>query len=187
MKKITKKISTATDRSTAINAVKNRSGSQLLRFPAVPVPVQFFISLAGFLFLLNFLWESLHGLLYLDHQVMPAGSYVPMMLEMAGYDTLAVSAFYLFISRLNNTLLWPLTLINISIFSLIALLMAYGTEYSAVHILHQWDYRPSMPTVLGVGLFPLFQLTATGLLAMFFSGKIASVEIPKPTAIPQRR
>jgi len=177
MKKLSRKSSKTTDRTTAKTTGTDRNSQQFLSALADNIPLRFFVSFAGFLFLLNFFWESLHGLLYLDHQVMPAGSYVPMMLEMAGYDTLAASGFYLFMSRLNNALVWPLTLRNAALFSSIALIVACATEYVAVHILHQWAYRPSMPALFGIGIFPLVQLAATGLLGIFLASRITAVTI----------
>ncbi|MGB8247748.1 MAG: hypothetical protein WCE98_07030 [Chlorobium sp.] len=136
----------------------------------------FFASLWTAAFFLNFFWESLHGLLYLDHPAMAAAGYVPMMLEMAVYDAFAVSGIYLLVSLLCRTLLWKITIRNVAVFAFAALCAAFSTEYTALHLLHAWFYLPSMPTVFGVGLPPLLQLAVTGVAAISAAGRLSSVD-----------
>jgi len=86
-------------------------------------PVLFWPALAVTGFLVNFCWESLHGLLYEAHPAMAAA--------------------------------------------------AYGVEYVSLSLLHLWQYGPAMPLVLGVGLFPLLQLSLTGLFSVIAARAIA--------------
>ncbi len=138
--------------------------------------ISFFAALWTTAFFLNFFWESLHGLLYRDHPAMAASGYVPMMVEMAVYDAFAVSGIYLLVSLLCRTLLWKITIRNVAVFAFAAFCAAFSTEYTALHFLHAWFYLPSMPTVFGVGLPPLFQLAVTGIAAIPVAGKLSSLQ-----------
>ncbi|MCF8383816.1 MAG: hypothetical protein K9G39_09570 [Chlorobium sp.] len=140
--------------------------------------ISFFAALWTTAFFLNFFWESLHGLLYRDHPAMAASGYVPMMVEMAVYDAFAVSGLYLLVSLLCRTLLWKITMHNVTVFSVAALFAAFSTEYAAQHVLHAWFYLPSMPTVFGVGLLPLFQLAVTGVAAILAASGLSDVNEP---------
>jgi len=134
----------------------------------------FFVFMILSAFLLNFFWESLHGLLFQDHSGMPAGRYVPMMVEMALYDALGICAIHLVVSLYRRMLLWPLTRSNAMIFTAVALLAAAAVEFIAVHVRHEWAYLPSMPVVFGIGLLPLVQLALTGLAAIALAQKLSS-------------
>ncbi|NTU45713.1 MAG: hypothetical protein HGA99_09395 [Chlorobiaceae bacterium] len=125
-------------------------------------------------FLLNFCWESLHGLLFEAHPGMPADEYVPMMLFMALMDTLGIVALYLFTALIVRRWSWVCSWRNNSIFFLSALAAAFTIEYISINVLHLWHYRTAMPVVFGVGLLPLFQLALTGLLSVFVAGRFAS-------------
>lgn len=125
-------------------------------------------------FLLNFCWESLHGLFFAAHPEMPAGEYVPMMLFMALMDTLGISALYLFTALSARQWSWPGSWRNNSIFFLAALAAAFTIEYISIFMLHLWHYGPSMPVVFGVGLLPLFQLALTGLFSVYVARRFAS-------------
>lgn len=134
----------------------------------------FFASLWIAAFFLNFFWESLHGLLYQDHPEMEAIRYVPMMVEMAFYDAFAVSGLYLFHALVFRSLLWENTVSHIAIFFLAAIITAAVVEYAAAHLLHAWNYLPSMPTVAGIGLLPLLQFAVTGVASIFAAERLSS-------------
>lgn len=136
-------------------------------------PVLFWAALAVTGFLVNFCWESLHGLLYEAHPAMAASAYVPMMLSMAFMDTLAITGLYCLTALGSRTLFWKPDLRNSSIFFLTGLAAAYGVEYVSLSLLHLWQYGPAMPLVLGVGLFPLLQLSLTGLFSVIAARAIA--------------
>lgn len=137
--------------------------------------IVFFAALWIVAFFLNFFWESLHGLLFVDHPAMEAASYVPMMLEMASYDAVAVLGLYLFVALVFRSLLRENTVSHTALFSIAAIIAAAVGEYAAVQILHAWAYLPSMPTVSGIGLLPLMQLAVTGVASIFVAGKLSSV------------
>ena len=136
----------------------------------------FFAALAVTAFFVNFCWESLHGLLYKAHPEMAASDYVPMMLSMASMDVFAILGLFFFTSLLAHSWLWTLGLRNCLIFSLSGLITAYTVEYVSIFILHLWQYQPSMPILLGVGLFPLVQLSLTGLFSLYVARRVAGEE-----------
>ena len=146
---------------------KNKDGGQYCP------PSLFFITLALTAFLANFCWESLHGLLYKGHPGMAASDYVPMMLSMAAMDTLGIIGLYCFTALAARRWLWRLGYYNSLIFFLSGVCSAYAVEYVSIYILHLWQYGPSMPMLFGVGIFPLLQLSLTGLLSVFIARHIA--------------
>jgi hypothetical protein len=131
--------------------------------------LRFFIALPATAFFLNYFWESLHGLLFQGHPELPAMRYVPMMIEMAFYDSFSITVLYLLVSLVARKLLWSVNLRNCTIFITAALTAAWGIEYASLHVMHAWAYLPGMPVVLGVGLLPFFQLAVTGIAAITVS------------------
>lgn len=133
----------------------------------------FFSALAVSAFLVNFCWESLHGLFYKAHPAMPASVYVPMMFSMAAWDTLGIMGLYFFTSLVSRTWYWIPGFRNSLYFSLSGFVAAFTVEYISLFIFHFWQYAPAMPTVFGIGLFPLLQLSFTGLFSIFVARKVA--------------
>ena len=106
---------------------------------------------------------------------MAASDYVPMMLSMAAMDTLGVVALYTFTALVARRWFWTLGLFNSICFFLSGLVSAYAVEYVTIFIVHYWQYETSMPILLGVGLFPLFQISLTGLFSVFVARNIAGL------------
>jgi len=52
------------------------------------------------------------------------------------------------------------------------LLVASLIEYRKVVILKTWTYLPAMPTILGIGISPLLQLSVTGLLSIWLTRRV---------------
>jgi hypothetical protein len=127
-------------------------------------------------FLLDFCWESWHGLLYRAHQELPALVYVPMMVQMALVDALAITGMQLFVALFAKDFLWRCSIRNVALFCAVGALPAWGVEYTAVSRLHLWAYTPLMPTLFGVGLSPLLQLPLTGLAAIIAARAAAGSE-----------
>lgn len=96
---------------------------------------------------LNVVWEFAHVRLY----------------------TTSVSSWYLLWQSFKDAL-WIsgvyLISPNLIVFTAVLLLFAYIVEWHAVKT-KRWEYGPTMPIVLGVGLTPLLELAVTGLLAVF--------------------
>ncbi|NTU67661.1 MAG: hypothetical protein HGB02_02140 [Chlorobiaceae bacterium] len=120
-------------------------------------------------FLLNFCWESWHGLLYRAHQDIPASLYVPMMTQMALLDALAVAGMQLCTALFARDLRWGFSTRNVALFCVAGALPAWAVEYVAVVRLHLWAYTLDMPTLFGVGLAPLLQMPLTGLLSLLLA------------------
>jgi hypothetical protein len=137
--------------------------------------VLFFASLSVIDFLVNFCWESLHGLLYKAHPAMSASVYVPMMLSMAVMDTVAITALYSFTALISRSWFWTPGLPNSLIFIISGIVLACGVEYISIFILHLWQYGPSMPVLFGVGLFPSIQLSSTGFFSVIIARKVSGV------------
>ncbi len=122
----------------------------------------FLTTLAVASFLLNFCWESLHGLLYEGHPEMAASAYVPMMLLAALMDTFAIAVIYSLTALFARTWFWDQVSRNRLFFLCIGLLAASLLEYVSINSLHLWHYRSSMPLLFGIGLFPLFGPKGSG-------------------------
>lgn len=133
----------------------------------------FLTAFAGSSFLTNFCWESLHGLLYEGHPDMAASVYVPMMLLAALMDTLTIALLYSFTALFARSWFWDQGLRSRLFFLFTGLLIASLVEYLSINSLHLWHYRPSMPVLFGIGLFPLVQLSFTGLFSLFVARKVA--------------
>jgi len=90
------------------------------------------------------------------------------------YDAFAVSGLYLFHALVFRSLLWENTVSHIAVFFLTAIITAAVVEYAAAHLLHAWNYLPSMPTVAGIGLLPLLQFAFTGVASIFAAERLSS-------------
>ncbi len=120
-------------------------------------------------FLLNFLWEAIHGaFLYEGLEKMISVEYVPLILYAAtvdsvlivfmwGLSTLALKDVNLFKTKLAFS--WVL-------FISLGLLFAIFIEVRAVFFENRWEYSSLMPTIFGIGISPLIQLVITGILAI---------------------
>ena len=117
-------------------------------------------------FTLDFCWESWHGLLYQAHQGLPALVYVPMMVQMALLDALAIVGMHLFTSLFARTIFWRPKGRLLAVFCIAGAVPAWAVEYVSVNQLHLWSYTAAMPMLFMVGLSPLLQLPLTGLAAL---------------------
>ena len=127
-----------------------------------------------FAFLLNFLWESLHGFsLYKDHHI-DSDIYVRMMVYMSAMDALTIVGMFLFIGLWAKNMDWVRQFNNSQVvsFLFLGLIVAMLAEYRAVYVTGEWSYNALMPLVFGIGLSPLFQLSATGWLAIWLARRL---------------
>ncbi len=120
-----------------------------------------------FSYLMNFSWEAFHAVyLYAEHNV-PAEVYVPMLHYVSTMD--GGERFY-------GSFLWITTMgrkAGITFFFL-GLVIAAIIEYRAVYIYERWSYNPKMPTILGIGISPLIQLSITGLISLWIVVRLIS-------------
>lgn len=127
-----------------------------------------------FAYLLNFSWEAYHAVyLYAEHNL-PAEIYVPMLIYVSTMDGLVIIFLYLVLSWFYKSFIWigNLKLKNGAAFFLLGLIVAVIIEYRAVYIHGRWSYNPNMPTVWGIGISPLVQLSLTGLFSLWIVGRI---------------
>ena len=130
--------------------------------------------LFGFSFLLNFLWEALHAVYLYQRHDLDALNYVPMMLHVSSVDSLIVLGLYLLVSICSRDLFWIKRFSRgpVSVFAIAGLVVAAAIEYRAVFYDNRWLYKKAMPTLFGIGLSPLVQLSVTGLLAAWLTKEI---------------
>src|SRR3989344_385384 len=112
-------------------------------------------------FILNFIWEYLHLPLYKQH-VPWFGSLFLMLLYSSLVDAVIILAVYFFVSSVNKKMKWKISWKNILLYSGLLIIMAVIIEVRALST-GGWAYKEIMPTIFGVGISPLLQLTATGL------------------------
>ncbi len=117
-------------------------------------------------YLLNFCWESVHGLLYRAHQELPASVYVPMMAQAALLDALWITGMQLCVALYARSRSWGFSVRSVLLFSAAGMLPAMAVEYVAVFRLHLWAYAGPMPTLFGIGVSPLLQMPITGFAAV---------------------
>jgi len=127
-----------------------------------------------FSFLLNFLWESLHGFsLYTDH-IIDSDKYVRMMVYMSFMDAVTIFSMHLVCAFFMKDVMWLKNLNHrrVVIFFVLGLFVAVAAEYWAVYVSHEWHYNNKMPVIFGIGLSPLVQLSVTGLSAFWLTNRI---------------
>jgi len=125
--------------------------------------------------ILNYLWESLHEAFFYEVFKCDAALYVLMILEAAITDALIITGIYLGVAAIWRDFLWCLSMkINQVVTAFMAgIIIAIIIEYRSVLILKAWSYLPAMPTILGIGLTPLIQLSTTGLLTFWLTGRFS--------------
>lgn len=123
-------------------------------------------------FLLNFLWEAIHAVLFYEgHADYPALFFVKMLLYASFFDAVFISVIFLagcyiwkgsscWIKNFNKKKLF---------FTIIAgLIIASLIELRAM-IYKRWSYNELMPTILGLGVSPLLQLSVTGSITFYLA------------------
>ena len=128
----------------------------------------------GFAFLLNFLWEALHAVYLYQHHDFDADTYVPMLLYVSSMDSLMISGLYLGVGLMWRDLLWIKRFQKkpVMVFLILGAAVSFVIEYRAVFVTHRWQYKQVMPTLFGIGLSPLVQLSMTGFLAIWLTVEI---------------
>ena len=142
--------------------------------PKAAITAKLAFSIITFSFLLNFVWESFHGVFLYDMSAFSVESYVIMLARCAVVDGLLVLLIYAIVGLAWRNIFWlrsPNTQ-QLAFFSAVSIVTAAFIEYRALFITHAWQYSPLMPTVLGLGLSPLVQLAVTGIIAIQFTRRI---------------
>ena len=128
----------------------------------------------GFSFLLNFFWEALHAVYLYQRHDFVASNYVPMLLYVSSVDSLIVLGLYLGVGVAWLDLFWIKLIMKrqILVFTGSGIAVAAIIEYLSIFYYHRWKYNEEMPTIYGIGISPLFQLSITGLLAVWLSREL---------------
>lgn len=125
-------------------------------------------------YMVNFIWESLHGVfLYEDHDF-NAMKYVPMVSYVSLIDGLLILGIYLFVAAVWRDVAWlqEMNVKQICTVLIAGLLLAAAIEYRKVFMTKAWSYNRLMPTFFGLGLSPLLQLSMTGSWAFWILRRV---------------
>lgn len=105
-------------------------------------------------FVLNLVWEKSHMVLY-DIAAIPMDPWW-ILLRATFWDAVMITGVYLFVDTPNKTKRYFLS-------AIVCVVMAVFIEQRAMAE-GRWEYLPTMPIVLGMGLSPLIQLPLLALI-----------------------
>lgn len=130
--------------------------------------------LFSFSFLFNFLWEAFHAVYLYQRHDLEATVYIPMVFYVSTMDALIILSLYIGISLMWWNFFWlkVFSKLQIILFCIIGILVAALIEYFSVFYYHRWSYKPDMPTIFGLGISPLLQLSVTGFLSVWLAKEI---------------
>lgn len=105
---------------------------------------------------INFLYELFHSQLYTTCLKAPLPKYAYLLCKGAIFDAFVITGLYLVFGA------------HLISFILACLTVAYLWEWYSLKV-KKWEYAPTMPIVLGVGITPLLQLALTGIFALYIT------------------
>jgi hypothetical protein len=131
-------------------------------------------SLFAISFLLNFVWESFHSAFLYEGMDFAAKKYVLMVSYVSAVDGSLILGIYLFVSFLWWDIFWLRKMNRKHGYStfIAGIAIAAVIEYRRVFITMSWSYNQFMPTIFGIGLSPLFQLSITGVATFWLTRRI---------------
>lgn len=131
------------------------------------------IFIIGFLTLiLNLIWEFSHYQLYLDLSGIPK---FPHLILASFTDMFILLCILGLISLKNKNFNWikKPNKFDYLFVLILGLFIALSIELINLN-LGRWSYTPEMPTLLGIGLSPLIQLSLTGIISLFIFSFLSS-------------
>lgn len=133
-----------------------------------------FLSILIFSYLLNFVWESFHSIFLYTGMNFDAKRYVFMINYVSIVDCFVILGIYVFVGIIWKEMFWLRKMNRMHGYAVFiaGILIAAVIEYRNVIMLKVWNYNQFMPTMFGIGISPLFQLSITGLLACWITGRI---------------
>jgi len=133
-----------------------------------------FLSIFLFSYAFNFIWESFHSVFLYQGHNFNAIKYIPMISYVSIIDSLLILSMYIIVSLLWKDVLWIKQMDKKQFFTVIALGMTIAAfiEYRAIFLQDKWSYNSSMPTILGIGLSPLLQLSITAILVIWITRRL---------------
>jgi len=117
-------------------------------------------------FLVNLVWEVNHSVLYKTCYELPYERTMKLLTIMSIKDGFWITLFYsisFLVFEATNPIVEYRELI---LFVVLALVFSFLDEKISVKK-GRWSYTDQMPTVLGVGATPLFELALTGIITFF--------------------
>jgi hypothetical protein len=123
---------------------------------------------------LNYVWESIHEAFLYEVFNFRADQYILMVLKAAFVDASIILGIYLGVAVLYMDFLWLFSMgkNKLIISGTAGIIIAVIIEYRGAIVMKEWSYLPSMPTIFGIGLTPLIQLSTTGLLSFLLSKRL---------------
>ncbi len=125
-------------------------------------------------FLINFFWESIHAVLfYKDHATYESLFFVKMISYATFFDAVIILGIFLAGSLIWKKYGWLKTYNRNKILftAITGFIIAAIIEAKALYF-KQWAYNEIMPTIFGMGLSPLVQLSITGIIVLFVASKM---------------
>jgi len=125
-------------------------------------------------YLINFVWETTHSVLYSGIASVSYNRYMPILHRASITDAFLVLGMFLLTAIIYKEFKlkkWEIK--HYSLFVILGLIAAIWIEYRAVFLLGKWSYAATMPTIFGIGLTPLIQLALTGLIGLWITKKFA--------------
>jgi hypothetical protein len=127
-------------------------------------------------FLLNFFWESWHGIHLYHGGENYAGqitNYVYINTIASVLDAVSLLLIFICIAIISTGVDWwkniswkNISFLDVSVFAILSVGGAFAVEWYATKIVGWWSYNDLMPTILGIGLSPLVQILVTGMLTI---------------------
>lgn len=115
---------------------------------------------------LNVLWEFSHCWLYETCRRQSWRQNAPQLLTMALKDGFLIVLFYIVVALLFGVVDILQSPAATGVFVLLAAGFSFVDE--TISVRHgRWEYAAAMPMVFGVGLTPLLEIAATGVLTFF--------------------
>jgi hypothetical protein len=143
-------------------------------FRKVVAPACVITAILVFSFIFNFFWESLHAVYLYQKHDFEASKYIPMLLYVSSVDCMLVFGLYAVVGLLWWDFYWikHLKRRQLVTFVCIGLGTAALVEHVAVFHHRNWAYKKVMPTLFGIGISPLLQLSVTGLIAIWLTREL---------------
>lgn len=128
-----------------------------------------------FSFMLNFVWEKTHVVLYKDYSDFVAKFFIPVSIYTAFIDTILVLIIYFLNAVIFQDFLWVkrINYFNILITGIFGIFIATFIEQRALN-LGKWAYTDSMPIlpILNVGLSPVLQMILLPVIIFYLANII---------------
>ena len=117
-------------------------------------------------FLLNFLWEVHHCVLYTTCLKMKLKDVVKLLTIMSLKDGLWILVFYGITVIIFQNWIITQNYYQLGLFVLLSLMFSFVDEKISL-AKKRWGYSSKMPLFFGVGITPLLELAVTGIITFF--------------------